>query len=298
MIEVTSDVILENLFDGVYFVDRDRCITIWNKGAERITGFEKKEVIGRRCADNILRHIDADGRELCLSGCPLAATLADGSVREADVYLHHKQGHRLPVSVRISAVRNSAGEIIGGMEVFTDNLNSMRLMKELELLKLEAYLDSLTGIGNRRYADITLQTRILEQQNHNISFGLIFLDIDHFKIFNDTYGHKTGDDVLIMVGKTIAGLLRSTDIVARWGGEEFIILLPAINPTLLKSISQRVRLFIQRSYLMVGTTKLSVTASLGATLGIPGDTPESVTRRADSLMYVSKMSGRNRVTIG
>ncbi|MBT1072814.1 sensor domain-containing diguanylate cyclase [Pelotalea chapellei] len=298
MIEVTSDVILENLFDGVYFVDKDRCITIWNKGAERITGFEKKEVIGRRCADNILRHIDADGRELCLSGCPLAATLADGSVREADVYLHHKQGHRLPVSVRISAVRNSAGEIIGGMEVFTDNLNSMRLMKELELLKLEAYLDSLTGIGNRRYADITLQTRILEQQNHNISFGLIFLDIDHFKIFNDTYGHKTGDDVLIMVGKTIAGLLRSTDIVARWGGEEFIILLPAINPTLLKSISQRVRLFIQRSYLMVGTTKLSVTASLGATLGIPGDTPESVTRRADSLMYVSKMSGRNRVTIG
>lgn len=298
MEEVTSDIILENLFDGVYFVGRDKRITVWNKGAERITGFEKQEVIGRGCADHILRHIDADGRELCLSGCPLSATMADGMVREANIYLHHKQGHRLPVSVRISAVRNDQGEIIGGIEVFTDNSSSIQLMKELELRKQESYLDSLTGIGNRRYADITLQTRIHEKQNHNIPFGLIFLDIDHFKTFNDTYGHKTGDDVLIMVGKTITGLLRTSDIVARWGGEEFVILLPAINANLLKTISQRIKIFIQRSFIMAGATKISVTASLGATMGSHNDTPESIVQRADSLMYASKESGRNRVTIG
>lgn len=298
MEEVSSDIILENLFDGVYFVGRDKRITLWNKGAERITGFEKKEVIGKGCADHILRHIDADGRELCISGCPLSATMADGMVREANIYLHHKQGHRLPVSVRISAVRNDQGEIIGGIEVFTDNSSSIQLMKELELRKQESYLDSLTGIGNRRYADITLQTRIHEKQNHNIPFGLIFLDIDHFKTFNDTYGHKTGDDVLIMVGKTITALLRTSDIVARWGGEEFVILLPAINANLLKTISQRVRIFIQRSFIMTGTTKISVTASLGATMGSPDDTPESIVQRADNLMYASKEAGRNRVTIG
>ena len=298
MKEVSSETILENLFDGVYFVGKDKRITVWNKGAERITGFEKKEVVGKGCADNILRHIDAEGRELCISGCPLSFTLADGIIREDNVFLRHKQGHRLPVSVRISPVRDDQGEIIGAIEVFTDNSSSLQLLKELELLKQEAYLDSLTGIGNRRYADITLQTRIHEYQNHGIRFGVIFLDIDHFKVCNDTYGHKTGDDVLVMVGKTIAGLLRNSDIVARWGGEEFVILLPSINASFLKTISQRIKIFIQRSYIMSGTTKISVTASLGATLGIPGDTPETIIRRADSLMYVSKESGRNCVTIG
>ena len=298
MKEVSSETILENLFDGVYLVGKDKHITVWNKGAERITGFEKKEVVGKGCADNILRHIDAEGRELCVSECPLSFTLADGIIREDNVYLRHKQGHRLPVSVRISPVRNDQGEIIGAIEVFTDNSSSIQLLKELELLKQEAYLDSLTGIGNRRYADITLQTRIHEYQNHGIGFGVIFLDIDHFKVCNDTYGHKTGDDVLVMVGKTIAGLLRNSDIVARWGGEEFVILLPTINASFLKTISQRIKIFIQRSYIMVGTTKISVTASLGATLGILGDTPETIIQRADSLMYVSKESGRNCVTIG
>lgn len=295
---ISYEKLLESLFDGVYYVDRDKRITFWNKGAERITGFTKEEVMGECCDANILRHIDENGRELCLSGCPLSATLLNGTTLENNIYLHHKEGHRVPVSVRVSPVRDDNGKVVGGIEVFRDNSSSLQIIRELEALKQEAYLDALTGVGNRKYATLKLQTRVYEHDHHKIPFGLIFLDIDHFKGVNDTYGHAIGDDVLVMVGKTISSLLRRSDILARWGGEEFVVILPSATARFLRVIAERIRVFIEQSFIITGNDKLSVTASLGATLALPGDTSKTVIKRADSLMYASKKSGRNRVTIG
>lgn len=98
MHQITGEKLLDSLLDGVYFVDNSRCITFWNRAAERITGYSKSEAVGTYCSNNLLRHIDCDGRQLCLEGCPLAATIRDGKTREASVYLHHALGHRVPVS--------------------------------------------------------------------------------------------------------------------------------------------------------------------------------------------------------
>jgi diguanylate cyclase (GGDEF)-like protein/PAS domain S-box-containing protein len=288
--------LLDNLFDGVYFVDLDKRITFWNKGAERITGYLKSEVSGFCCAENILRHVDDDGRELCVEGCPLSATVSDGKIREANVYLHHKKGHRVPVSVRTSPVRDDFGNVVGAVEIFADNSSSIQILKELEGLKKEAYLDTLTGIGNRRYGEMQLSTRLYELEAHKVPFGVIFLDIDHFKKFNDNYGHKIGDDVLVMVGRSMTSAMRKMDIVSRWGGEEFMFVLPNIDGKVLLSVAERVRLLIEHSFIVVGNEKLYVTASMGATLAVLSDTAETVVVRADSLMYKSKMSGRNQVT--
>jgi PAS domain S-box-containing protein len=141
--------IIENLYDGLYFVDRDRVITYWNKGAERISGFTADEVVGKSCADNILTHVDSQGNSLCTGMCPLAATIADGKLREAELYMHHKDGHRIPVSVRVSTLTDKDGIIIGGVELFTDisNQEATKLrVKELEKLAL---LDNLTQLANR-----------------------------------------------------------------------------------------------------------------------------------------------------
>lgn len=296
MSELSYESLLDNLFDGVYYVDSNKHITFWNKGAERITGYLKSEVMGSCCADNILRHIDCKGRELCIEGCPLTATIFDGKNRQSDVFLHHKMGHRVPVSVRTSPVRDETGNVIGAVEIFTDNSSSIQILKELEGLKKEAYLDALTSVGNRRYGEMSLTSRIYELETHSVPFGVIFLDIDHFKLFNDNYGHKIGDDVLIMVGKSISNTMRKMDVVSRWGGEEFMLLLPNIEAKVLDIIAERVRLVIENSFIMVGKEKLSVTASIGATLAVSGDTTESVVSRADALMYKSKASGRNVVT--
>lgn len=239
MSNLSYEKLLDSLFDGVYYVDKSKSITFWNKGAERITGYLKSGVMGSCCANNILRHIDSNGRELCIEGCPLSATLIDGKTRQAEVFLHHKLGHRVPVSARITPVRDDEGNINGAIEIFTDNSDSLQILKELESLKKEAYLDALTGVGNRRYGEMSLNSRIYDWETHCTPFGVIFLDIDHFKMFNDNYGHKTGDDVLVMVGKSVSNTLRKMDVAIRWGGEEFMILLPDVTRKVLGIVAER-----------------------------------------------------------
>ncbi|HSN69564.1 MAG TPA: diguanylate cyclase, partial [Thermoanaerobaculia bacterium] len=210
--------ILDNLYDGVYFVDRERRITYWNRGAERITGYSAAEVVGSRCSDNILMHVDSHGTLLCRDLCPLAATMLDGSERTADVYLQHKNGHRVSVSVRISPLRSEQGEITGGVEVFTDNSQKLSAIARMEAFEKLAYLDPLTGTANRRFAEITLHARYEEFKRYGWPFGLIFIDIDRFKSVNDELGHAAGDEVLKMVAKTLMNSARTFDVVARWGG--------------------------------------------------------------------------------
>lgn len=292
----TGEEFWDSLFEGVYLVDMERKITFWNKGAERITGFKKEEVVGSCCHDNILRHVDEDGMELCLLGCPLQASMQNGGFSEAKVFLHHKYGHRLPVTVRTLPLRNDGGEVIGGIEIFIDNSSVIQVLAEFEKLREEAYHDALTGVGNRRYAESALETRMFDLKKSSIGFGVIFVDIDHFKRFNDIYGHNTGDEVLNMVARTISNALRSIDVVARWGGEEFVVLLPGVNQFLLSSIAERVRKLVEQSFLMVGKEKLSVSVSIGATLARPDDSSGSLITRADALMYKSKNNGRNMVS--
>ena len=110
--------LLDKMSDGVYFVTVDRNITYWNSGAERITGYGADEVLGHSCGEGLLRHVTGAGRQLCLHGCPLLAVMEDGKPRKAQVYLHHKDGHRVPVTVRGQALRFPDGQIVGSVEVF------------------------------------------------------------------------------------------------------------------------------------------------------------------------------------
>ena len=109
---------------------------------------------------------------------------------------------------------------------------------------------------------------------------------------------RIGDEVLTLVGKTITNLLRRMDVVARWGGEEFVIILQNVTPDYLQLAAERVRRFIERSFLMLDGEELSVTASLGATVVRGDDTFETIVDRADKLMYESKNKGRNKLTCG
>lgn len=195
-------------------------------------------------------------------------------------------------------MRDASGTIVGALEVFTDNSNAMKIIGELEALKKEACLDALTGAGNRRYGEISLQTRAYEWGTLEVPFGVIFMDIDNFKEINDTYGHATGDEVLIMVSKTVSNLLRRLDVICRWGGDEFVAVLHNVGEADFETIVARIRAFIESSFITNGAEKIAVTASIGATLARPGDSAETILKRADTLMYASKSGGRNKVTMG
>ena len=145
--------LLDSLFDGVYFVDTERQITYWNQGAENLTGYSASESVGRSCFDNFLAHVDGKGCALCTGGCPLSKTIEDGERREAEVFLRHKLGHRVPVCVRVAPIRSECGKILGAVEVFSDVTAKEQAERRVRELESMAFLDSLTSLPNRRYTN-------------------------------------------------------------------------------------------------------------------------------------------------
>ena len=291
-----SKTILENLFDGVYFVDCDRKILYWNKGAENITGYTSSEVIGKRCSDNI-NHVDDYGIQLCMTTCPLAKTVADSMPREMNLYIRHKKGHRVPVLIRTIALRHSLGRVIGAVEIFSDSSPKLAITQKIKELEKMALLDPLTELANRRYIELNMQTKLDEMRRYGRPFGILFMDIDHFKKVNDLHGHDIGDKVLIMVSNTFMKNVRASDIVGRWGGEEFLSIMPNINEDQLYFFANKLRVLVEQSGFSLDSGIVQVTVSIGATLAQPKDTTETLLERADKLLYYSKATGRNRVSI-
>ena len=290
--------VLENLHDGLYCTDTHRVITFWNHAAERITGYPAAEVLGRSCAANILVHVDTDGRSLCRGLCPLAMTMADCVGREAEVFLRHRDGHRVPVLVRTGPLKDRAGQVVGGVELFTDLSNILANNSRVRELEQLALLDTLTQLANRAYLQREIEARFEEMRRYGIPFGLLFMDIDFFKRFNDTYGHDVGDAVLKLVANTFTANSRAFDVYGRWGGEEFVGVIRSIDAEDLVVLGNRMRVLVNQSFLMHDEARLGVSISLGATVAHPDDTAESLIKRADQLLYRSKKEGRNRLTLG
>jgi diguanylate cyclase (GGDEF)-like protein/PAS domain S-box-containing protein len=290
--------ILDNLYDGVYFVNRERKITYWNEGAERLVGYSPTEALGQTCFSNFLEHVDESGKPLCGLGCPLSSVMADGQQRQIEVYLRHKSGHRVPMSLRVLPMRDGAGEIVGAVEVFSDATAMQRAEKRVNELEGLAFRDSLTNLPNRRYMELKVSQALQDHQQLNREFGLLLLDLDRFKHVNDNHGHDLGDAMLKVVAQTLVGTLRPVDLVGRWGGEEFLVLLADVQATALGDLAERCRVLIAQSSAGYGTTRVSVTASIGATLLNHADCAATAFRRADELMYQSKRSGGDRTTTG
>jgi diguanylate cyclase (GGDEF)-like protein/PAS domain S-box-containing protein len=291
--------ILNSLQDGVYYLDQNRIITYWNRGAERISGYPAEQVIGKSCRDNLLNHVNDHGLELCNEHCPMAATMRDGKPREAYVYLQHAEGHRVPVQIRATPLRDKSGNIVGAVETFNRGVSPEKTERRIRQLKQTALLDPLTAIGNRRHLENRLKTSVLDYEEHHLPFGLLFCDIDHFKNLNDTYGHNVGDRVLRMIAQTLRANIRESDTMGRWGGEEFLVILHNIDVDSLLKIAEKLLALVKNSHLTLSDKKtLFATISIGGTLIRDNDTIDSVVDRADRLMYQSKADGRDRITIG
>jgi diguanylate cyclase (GGDEF)-like protein/PAS domain S-box-containing protein len=290
--------LLDSLDEGVYFVDRERCITYWNRGAERISGYSAADVVGSHCFDGLLDHVDDAGTHLCYAGCPLSATMHDGCTREAEIWLHHRHGHRVPVHVRAAPIRDADGAIVGAIEIFTDRSAKMATLQRFKALEKVAYLDALTGLANRALAEFTLAARLDELARHGWPFGVLFVDVDRFKEINDRHGHETGDAVLRTVASTLRSAARALDLVGRWGGDEFVAILPHTAGERLAAVAERYRALVHASPVAVGESRLTITVSIGATTAQRADSADSLLARADALMYASKLAGRNRVTAG
>ncbi len=161
----------------------------------------------------------------------------------------------------------------------------------------DAYTDALTGLYNRRYLDEDLVRRVAKAGTRDGSFAVALLDIDHFKRINDTWGHPAGDAVLRTVAKEIRGFLRTGDLECRYGGEEFVVILPSTSLGDAVLVAERLRGGIQSCELPSPLVAAKITASLGVAGWVPGEDASSLLGRADHALYAAKRAGRNRVEV-
>lgn len=285
---------LDSVTEGLCFADKSGLVFFWSKSAERLSGYIAKEILGKHCTHEILLHLDENGKTLQQSSF-IAATLADGKVHAGEIYLHHKYGHRVSVTARSSPVLAENGDLLGAVEVFTSNRKSLNLLKQLEGLRKEVLTDELTGIGNRRCAEVIMNDLTVSLAEYDVPFGVLFVDVDHFKAINDTWGHHVGDKVLFMVAQTLVNGLRGLDVACRWGGEEFLIIVPNIQNESLLGLGNRLRVLVGNSWLDHEGQRIKVTASFGGAVSRKGEAAADVVDRADKQAYRSKQDGRNCV---
>lgn len=290
--------LLVNMYDGVCFVNSDRKITFWNAGAERITGRPALQVLGILMGSDLLQHMDEAGFQLNEQNCPLVATVTDGMPREAEVYIRHAEGFPIPVRVKTFPIYSKTGQLIGAAELFSDNPSLSRDKRRTDSLEQTLAYDPLTLVGNRKHLENKLRGALLEFQYSDIPFGVLFIDIDDFKEFNDTYGHIIGDKVLHAVANTLRHNLRDTDTAGRWGGEEFLAIAFDVDIQTLGALAEKLRVLVNQTVIPANASIPSITISVGATLARPNDSLNSLIHRADKLMYQSKSKGKNCVSIG
>ncbi len=287
--------LFENLWDSLYIVDKSKTIVHWNKSAEELTGYTVGDVLGRQCGEDLLSH-HCDSKILCRLGCPLQETLKDGEVREAQVSLLNKNGVSVPVFLRTLPCRNGQGEIIGAMEVFrklgvTDEVSD--LLHELNNL---AYVEPLTRAARRNYGEAMLDKALDAFHASSASFGVLLIDLDHFKQINDRLGHAAGDRVLVEVTSMIRLNLRAADLLVRWGGDEFLVIVVGTNAAALTGIGNKLCELARNIRIEHDGRPVDVTLSIGGALPRPGETRAELLERADKALYRSKQCGRNCCT--
>ncbi len=287
------DNVLDVMFEGVYFVDRNRRIRKWNPGASDLTGYRCDELLHRCCADNILAHVDESGKELCKSDCPLQQTLNDARSRQATVYLRHKLGYRVPVMVRTACIRDAGGKTVGAVEVFREIGLADHWKTRIAELERLAFIDAVTGIPNRHFLETQMSRLWREFQSLGEPFTMCILDVDQFKSANDDHGHEFGDRVLRTMAQSLLNSLRYSDLLGRWGGDEFVLLLPRTGVERARRVAERARVLLAETGTPTGSGFIKMTVSIGGAVVNAADDRASLIRRADQQLYTAKASGRN-----
>ena len=302
---------LQGLPMAVMVIDHDHQVVHWNQAMAALTGMSSEEMLGtsdhwkpfypeRRylLCDLILRG-DWDEMERLYGGQMLRRSkLVEGGV-EAEERFPNLGGRERYLYYMASPILNPGGEVALAVETLVDLSDKRRLEQELRRLSVT---DSLTGLYNQRFFYATLERELDAARRHGHPVSLLMIDLDHFKRFNDTYGHLEGDRVLADCARTVAEQVRTHDLACRYGGEEFVVLLPRASLDEALRVGERIRSRVAalqfNPLLSDGSRVLAqVTVSVGAAQHQPGHGMGELVNRADRAMYLVKSEGRNRVGV-
>jgi diguanylate cyclase (GGDEF)-like protein/hemerythrin-like metal-binding protein/PAS domain S-box-containing protein len=257
-----------------------------NQKLTALFGRGREELQGLNFADLAVAE-----RESPWAACLNEVTKSDTLQCVSEGRFLHKQGKAFFAEVSYGLALSDAGAPLCLVASFTDITERKRFEAALEQ---QASIDPLTGALNRMRMEERINLELLRSERHGHKLSLVLVDLDHFKLVNDTWGHAAGDLVLGGFGDIVRDCLRLTDFFGRWGGEEFLILLPDTGPSGADRVAERLRAAIEAFSFPGG---IRVTASLGVAGRRPGESFAPLLARADKAMYRAKQSGRNRVAI-
>jgi diguanylate cyclase (GGDEF)-like protein/PAS domain S-box-containing protein len=281
----TLSQIVEQTDDIIKMTDKDGVLTYVNDAFVANSGYTRREAIGKRPA--FLK----SGKHNNSFYSKLWETLTQGQVFKAVLINRKKDGSLYHEEQTITPILNKESKVIGYVSMGKDISERIKMEEKLSLL---ATTDKLTGINNRHRFEELFSSEIIRSERYEKSMEIIMFDVDHFKSINDNYGHDVGDYVLKTISDVIQFNIRQTDIFARWGGEEFIILTPETTGKDVEHLAEKLRNALEQySFETVGT----VTASFGVTLYQDAETKEEMLKRVDKAMYQAKQDGRNRVVV-
>ena len=285
--------LFDALFEGVYVLDKQSRIVFWNKGAERITGFSSDETTGRYCYDNLLNHIDVQGRQLYLGAFSYEKTLSEGVMQEWDAYIQHRSGYRIPVKIRIMPWIVDE-EIVGIIEMFMENSESSHAVKRIGSISNKLLRDKLTGLPNRSRFEHFVSEKIRDYDKLSIPFGVAIVDIDNFEGVNDIYGRTLGDEMLKLLAETFKHSIKLADMIGRWQNDEFVFIFTDVNTDSLYLLCEKIRVLSEGSVLRTSIIRdVDFSVSVGGAIYRVEDTVDTLIERAGYRLKKAKTRGGN-----
>ncbi|MCH4811101.1 diguanylate cyclase domain-containing protein [Vreelandella neptunia] len=271
------NLVIESAYDAYISIDSQGVILDWNKAAEIMFGWPRKAVLARSITQLLFPH-----------GLPI-----ENDQAPINYTARRYDGNEMPVEVRVKQL------IIDGRERRSLFIHDITERQQLERLRdQQAREDVLTKLPNRRALDEHLPTAMARTRRNHKPLAVLFLDLDGFKAINDTHGHAIGDELLRAMGKRLVQAIRETDYIARWAGDEFVLLLEGSEPTAIEYLANKLVHVIEEP-LAVGEVLLNVSVSIGVAIYLPtnAETLNELLKRADVAMYDAKRSGKAQVRI-
>ena len=289
-----AQVTLQSIGDAVITTDATGRIDYLNPVAERLTGWPLSEARGRPIND-VLTLIDESTRKPVIYSLERVLLTGETSVPSDRNVLVNRRGEEIAIQETASPIRNREGVAIGAVTVFDDVTKERRLKRALSY---QASHDALTGLINRREFDARLETAVASAQRGESEYVLLYVDLDQFKVVNDTCGHSAGDRLLRDITSLLQTRVRASDTIARLGGDEFGMLLERCSLEQAERVADSIRQAIHGYRFLWGANSLSVGASIGV-VRIARETTSAaaVLSAADIACYAAKDGGRNRVQV-
>ncbi len=276
--------IVESSEDAIVSVDSESRISSWNQGAGRLFGYSAGEVLGRP----VTMLIPSEARHEVIAN--FARVQSGQRIESFDTRRVAKSGQIIEISQTVSPIVDEMGAIVGASAISRDIGERKRMEEELAFHALH---DRLTGLPNRTLLMDRLEHAIVAVGRENTGLAVLFVDLDHFKLINDSLGHSVGDDVLAAIAPRLSSLMRQGDTVARFGGDEFVILLDGVSGREeAEGLAQRMVDAFVEPFEAAGS-KHFITASVGVAMGDGSSIAETLVSNADAAMYQAKDEGRS-----